>query len=261
MNAELHTNEKNMSNNSELDATVVAYGRKTYARLLKQCSNKDITKEAVKSVLLEMYTTMEASGCADPLEAMMYIQGQKFQNEYLKETVGEELDMILKDIVPEDEIAETAALKTSSARECVFVPEQTSASHVEESQPLKSSDPQRRSEPMYSVPQPAVEPSQSTPAIQDSDIYNPGKEETSDITREPMPARSNLSAAPDVYPDMQGVRNEKKGGFWSGLLIVILIICILAMLWVIVGIIMGTGLAPRLDLGYEWFNENITWFF
>ena len=44
-------------------------------------------------------------------------------------------------------------------------------------------------------------------------------------------------------------------------MIAMLVLGIIVMLWFVVGLAMGTGLIHGPDLGYEWFNRNITWFF
>ena len=44
------------------------------------------------------------------------------------------------------------------------------------------------------------------------------------------------------------------GGFAT----IFLLACIVIVLWVIAGLLMGLNLIPAVDLGYTWFNANIT---
>lgn len=56
---------------------------------------------------------------------------------------------------------------------------------------------------------------------------------------------------------------KKKGGFGRFLLTVLLLLVAAAALWVIFGQVLRMGLLPNfsLDLGYNWFNQNIAWWF
>lgn len=47
---------------------------------------------------------------------------------------------------------------------------------------------------------------------------------------------------------------RRSGGFVT----VILLLCIATVLWVIAGLLMDMNLIPSVDLGYSWFNTNIT---
>ena len=47
----------------------------------------------------------------------------------------------------------------------------------------------------------------------------------------------------------------------GGLVTVFLLLCIAAVLWVIAGLLMDMNLIPAVDLGYAWFNANITQMF
>ena len=54
---------------------------------------------------------------------------------------------------------------------------------------------------------------------------------------------------------------KKKGGFLYSLCMFLLIAAIIAVIWVIVGLLMDMNFIPAYDLGYSWFNANILpWF-
>ena len=210
MNNKLSTANSGALSSSELETALVAYGRKTYARLLAEYSNRDLALEAVRSVLLEMYTAMKATGCTDPLEAMMYSRGKNYQDEYLKNSAGEELDLILRSIVEGRSGAEAFPAKEDEAA---------------------------------ALPTPApihTEP-QQPPA--------------------PAPVRISEPAGDPPAQAIKGKRSSNKGGFWSTLLIIFLVVMIIAALWFVVGFTMSMGLIPEVDLGYEWFNETVTFLF
>lgn len=52
-----------------------------------------------------------------------------------------------------------------------------------------------------------------------------------------------------------------RGSFGFRLCIFLLLLGILAVIWIILGLLMDMNLIPQLDLGYTWFNANIApWF-
>lgn len=78
------------------------------------------------------------------------------------------------------------------------------------------------------------------------------------------PSENNEQASDTLAESNAGqAMTEKKKHMGAGavLLIVLLSIGIIAMLWVITGVAMNTGILPQADLGYQWFNLNIApWF-
>ena len=57
------------------------------------------------------------------------------------------------------------------------------------------------------------------------------------------------------------VSKAQSHGVGRGLAIAVLSVCAAAMLWVIAGLLMDMGFSPEADLGYAWFNANVTpWF-
>lgn len=57
------------------------------------------------------------------------------------------------------------------------------------------------------------------------------------------------------------VSKAQSHGVGRGLAIAVLSVCAAAMLWVIAGLLMDMGFIPEADLGYAWFNANVTpWF-
>lgn len=91
---------------------------------------------------------------------------------------------------------------------------------------------------------------------------------------EPIPADAGEKTLPVDLPPLERTRaymradgaengagakptRRKKHGFLTFLLVVFL----LALLWVLAGVLMGLGYVPQLDLGYNWFNMNVFPFF
>lgn len=62
-----------------------------------------------------------------------------------------------------------------------------------------------------------------------------------------------------VYSTKAADKPAKRGS--GGLVTVFLLLCIAAVLWVIAGLLMDMNLIPAVDLGYAWFNANITQMF
>lgn len=57
------------------------------------------------------------------------------------------------------------------------------------------------------------------------------------------------------------MQEKKTGGFLYSLCIFFLVSAILAVIWVILGLLMDMNFIPNYDLGYAWFNTNVLpWF-
>lgn len=54
---------------------------------------------------------------------------------------------------------------------------------------------------------------------------------------------------------------KKNGGFLYTMCVFFLVLAIIAVIWVILGLLMDMNLLPEYDLGYSWFNSNVLpWF-
>lgn len=54
---------------------------------------------------------------------------------------------------------------------------------------------------------------------------------------------------------------KKKGSFLYSICVFFLVLAIIAVIWVILGLLMDMNLIPGYDLGYNWFNSNVLpWF-
>ena len=62
---------------------VLTYGRPVYERLLARSGNKELAKEALKTALIDMYSTVSAADSSDPLEALLYRRAERVQEEML----------------------------------------------------------------------------------------------------------------------------------------------------------------------------------
>ena len=90
-------------------------------------------------------------------------------------------------------------------------------------------------------------------------------EQPDDAAPKPAEAAAPSAASEQMFREPARVRiaaNKRQTGgaarsvrYW--LCFALLVLCILVLLWAVVGMVMGFGWLPRLDLGYTWFNENV----
>lgn len=84
--------------------------------------------------------------------------------------------------------------------------------------------------------------------------------ERSVATLENMPPKIQLrnGVEPVRY---SGASVGRKGSFWYGFGVLLVLLAIAAVLWCILGLLMDMNFIPYYDLGYSWFNAHVMHFF
>lgn len=88
--------------------------------------------------------------------------------------------------------------------------------------------------------------------------------EKSDIEKFALPVPENKKVVENIIPhDIccdEAVDNMKESRKWL-FAVALLSVCSLIVVWIIIGLLCSMGTIPDINLGYEWFNNNIAeWF-
>lgn len=173
-------------------AFVRTYGKPVYERLLEQSGDPVIAKEALKTAIVELYTTISTTDARDPIDAILFRRAEQAQKELRS-------SMCLKFL--DDVISETTIDKKSA---------------------------------------------------------NPDPVKTQKDRQADKPAVHAKVEMPQVGKDLKKRKERRAGRVVAA---IFLSMGILLLLWIAVGLLIDMDLIPTVDLGYEWFNQNIAlWF-
>lgn len=253
---------------SELDISMESYGRKIYAHLLERCGNKEIAREALKSVLLDMYKSIRVTGCTDPLEALMYSQAEAQQNDLLNKSISVSISDLITSIENES-VCDSADKNAVSGNSSMPVQVRSEANPQQVNKESNAPEPVMPIVPENPVA--IVNTSSGNPMSENREELTvpertePGVHKTVQITTEPSgatrgkrPEETKKVSRPAAENENNDVEEQERSiGFGTVLLLLILIFCIVATVWVIAGLLMSIGYIPQYDLGYYWFNLNI----
>lgn len=221
MNVQQRTDKSRAVDHAALDSMIATYAGPVFRRLFAHYGDREIAIQALKETLFDIFNTMQAVDCANPLEAVIYDRARSRQNELISHAIEQSIN------------------DTLDQMKC-----QNAAHDLEESSILPAAIPTE------------ADPVEKAAVIETCHTLNEDADSGADKESEQAPV-------PVTTMDREQSKAKKRRHMGPGavLLIVLLSIGIIAMVWLIVGLVMSVGVLPRADWGYQWFNMNIApWF-